>query len=248
MTPPSGAAGHHTALVTVAVGAVAMSGLAMVFAAILDNVVDGDGIAAIDGPLTRWVAGHRYHGLTTAMITLTRLGDPLIIIGVMAVVAAAVAGLTRTVAPLGIGMLGVAGFLLAVVAVKFAVGRPRPELPHPVAAVDGSSFPSGHSTGVCVVAIISAWLLTRWCVRSRAGQVAVWTIALTAVAGVGFSRVYLGVHYLSDVLAGWVLGALWAGVAIGATRLWEARPSPRSPALAVRGRDDQGAPGGDIES
>ncbi|BEK93717.1 phosphatase PAP2 family protein [Nocardia seriolae] len=228
MTRSSGPTDRRTALVTAAVGAAGMSVLAIVFAAILDNVVDGEGIAAIDTPLTGWVAAHRYHGLTAVMTALTRLGDPLMLVAVMTVVVVVAAGPTRTVAPLGIGALAVAGFLLAVVAVKFVVGRPRPALPHPSVDIDGSSFPSGHSTGVCVVGIISAWLLTRWCVRSLAGQVAVWTMVLAVVAGVGFSRVYLGVHYLSDVLAGWVLGALWAGVVIAAGRLWEARPPTRS--------------------
>lgn len=228
MTRLPGAAGHLRTLVVVAVGAAGMSVLAMVFAAILDNVVDGDGIASIDAPLTRWVAQHRFPGLTAVMTVLTRFGDPLVLVGVMAVVAVAVAGLTRTVAPLGIGALAVAGFLLAVVAVKLVVGRPRPPFPHPSAAVGGSSFPSGHSTGVCVVGIISAWLLTRWCVRSSAGRVAVWAVVSTVVAAVGFSRIYLGVHYLSDVLAGWVLGALWAGVVVAAGRGWQAGPSTRT--------------------
>ena len=88
--------------------------------------------------------------------------------------------------------------------IKAAVGRPRP--PEPLVGTHGSSFPSGHAAH----SVIYVWLATTIVVRLRPGMtraalVVVAGIVLTAL--VGLSRVYLSVHYLSDVSAGWALGA-----------------------------------------
>jgi undecaprenyl-diphosphatase len=88
--------------------------------------------------------------------------------------------------------------------VKAAVDRPRP--PDPLVGSTGSSFPSGHAA----YSVIYVWLATTIVVRLRRGLaratlVVVAGIVLTAL--VGLSRVYLDVHYLSDVSGGWALGA-----------------------------------------
>jgi undecaprenyl-diphosphatase len=88
--------------------------------------------------------------------------------------------------------------------IKVAIGRPRP--PEPLVHAAGSSFPSGHASH----SVIYVWLATTIVVRLRRGLaratlVVVAGILLTAL--VGLSRVYLSVHYLSDVSAGWALGA-----------------------------------------
>ncbi|MFT3863874.1 MAG: bifunctional DedA family/phosphatase PAP2 family protein [Solirubrobacterales bacterium] len=88
--------------------------------------------------------------------------------------------------------------------IKAAVGRPRP--PEPLVATHGSSFPSGHAAH----SVIYVWLATTIVVRLRPGMaratlVVVAGIVVTAL--VGLSRVYLNVHYLSDVSSGWALGA-----------------------------------------
>jgi membrane-associated phospholipid phosphatase len=90
--------------------------------------------------------------------------------------------------------------------VKHLVGRTRPGLAHPVAHASGLSFPSGHSQSAAVAVGI---LLVLFVPRGRlwiAAPALLWPLAI------GFSRVALGVHYVSDVLAGWALGVAWVAV------------------------------------
>ncbi|MEV2226038.1 phosphatase PAP2 family protein [Nocardia vinacea] len=201
--------GLLAALVTAAIGAAAMCCLAAVFAEILDNVLDGDGIASVDVPVATRPAAHRAPGFTGVMRILTEwaarscwssLWDwfPRLRLGGAAPPCRwASAEWLWGIRPNGVDR-------------QTRMGRRRPPSHYQVVAVEGYSFPSGHATGVSVIGIISAWLLTRWCAGSRLARVTVWTTVLIVIAGVGFSRVYLGVH-LSDIVAGWTLGALWVG-------------------------------------
>ncbi|GGN08686.1 phosphatase PAP2 family protein [Streptomyces fuscichromogenes] len=110
---------------------------------------------------------------------------------------------------------------------KVAVGRPRPEWPDPVDSAHYAAFPSGHTMTATVVCGLLLWLLHR-CGTGRA----LWCAALAAagfsVVGVGLTRVWLGVHWPSDVLGGWLLGALVVALAVLAYE-WErdARGRPR---------------------
>jgi membrane-associated phospholipid phosphatase len=101
----------------------------------------------------------------------------------------------------------VAGSSILNSVVKQAVHRARPVLPDPVAHANGMSFPSGHAqaalVGFAVLLLVFVPLL-----RGAWRTVAVAVAALLTI-GIGFSRVALGVHYVSDVLAGYVLGAAW---------------------------------------
>lgn len=106
-------------------------------------------------------------------------------------------------------------------------------------AADGYSFPSGHATSALVAFGVLAWLAGTVPAASRPranGWVGVgWAIALAAAAGVGASRVYLGVHYLSDVLAGFALGAGWLTLVMVATVAVGRAPNGPDPAYPVPG-------------
>ncbi|MFJ3640659.1 phosphatase PAP2 family protein [Streptomyces sp. NPDC090108] len=96
---------------------------------------------------------------------------------------------------------------------KAAVGRPRPVWPDPVDSARYAAFPSGHAMTAMVVCGLLLWLL-----RRRTASTALWGAAVAAsvvtVAGVGLTRVWLGVHWPSDVLGGWLLGALMVTAAV----------------------------------
>ncbi|MGW5348131.1 phosphatase PAP2 family protein [Streptomyces sp. NPDC004050] len=111
----------------------------------------------------------------------------------------------------------VAGATVAAAAVsqgmKEAVGRDRPVWPDPVDAAHFAAFPSGHAMTAAAVCGMLLWLLPPS--APRAWVRAAWVLAAVSVLGVGFTRVYLGVHWPSDVLAGWLMGAALAALAVG---------------------------------
>ncbi|MGW7440685.1 phosphatase PAP2 family protein [Streptomyces sp. NPDC054849] len=97
----------------------------------------------------------------------------------------------------------VAGALTGVL-VKSVVERARPHLPEPVAHAPGFSFPSGHAmtaTTSCAVLLLVLLPLV-----PRAWRPLPWALAVISVVGVGYTRVALGVHWVSDVVGGWLLG------------------------------------------
>jgi undecaprenyl-diphosphatase len=94
-------------------------------------------------------------------------------------------------------------------ATKALYGRPRPDLVPHEAYVYSASFPSGHSTMSTAAFLTLAMLVASLEPRRRSKALA-YALAAFVIVGVGFSRVYLGVHWPSDVLAGWCLGAAWA--------------------------------------
>lgn len=128
-------------------------------------------------------------------------------------------------------LLAIAGGLLLSLALKSGFDRPRPDLVSHGSMIYTSSFPSGHSMLAAVVYLTGGALLA---VVHTARRVRVYLIgcAVLATLLVGASRVYLGVHWPSDVLAGWAAGAAWAAACwLGAQWLQE------------RGRIESGTPG-----
>ncbi|MFJ4468510.1 phosphatase PAP2 family protein [Streptomyces sp. NPDC089424] len=98
-------------------------------------------------------------------------------------------------------------------AMKAAVGRERPEWPDPVDSAHYAAYPSGHAMTATVVLGLLLWLLR----HHGAGHTLVRAaLAVTGVSviGVGLTRVWLGVHWLTDVVAGWLLGAMVVAVAV----------------------------------
>ena len=102
--------------------------------------------------------------------------------------------------------------------VKLAVDRARPVLDDPVAHAGGMSFPSGHAQSAMVAA--SVLLLVFLPLLRGAWRWVAVGVAVAYVLAIGFARVTLGVHYVSDVLAGYVLGAAWVAAMIAAFNAW----------------------------
>ncbi|MBN8814501.1 MAG: phosphatase PAP2 family protein [Sphingomonas sp.] len=101
---------------------------------------------------------------------------------------------------------------------KYAIGRPRPELVPHLAYVTDPSFPSGHSLGSAALYLTLALMLAEDA-KSWAARIAIVGFGALLVLLIGCSRVYLGVHWPSDVLGGWSFGAAWA-LAVYAANRW----------------------------
>ncbi|WP_436739881.1 phosphatase PAP2 family protein [Streptomyces sp. BBFR102] len=96
---------------------------------------------------------------------------------------------------------------------KAAVGRERPRWPDPVDTAHFAAYPSGHAMTATVTCGLAVWLL-HLSKPARPVLVAAWTVAVVSVAGVGVTRVWLGVHWPTDVLGGWLLGGLTVALAV----------------------------------
>ena len=214
------APGEATGLaLTLGVGMVLALGLS--FRQLLDNVAEGDGIAVADRPVLRFVAAHREPWLVTTMQVISDVGSPAGV-GILAtVVGVTLAWVRRSWLPLLVAWFGAAGIGMINLAVKGLVSRSRPPAAIAVLGADGYSFPSGHTIGTTAVWLLSAWMVSRWVIRGHTSRDLLWIGALVVIVAVGISRVYLGVHFPSDVMAGWTLGAAWSVMIALVVSVWE---------------------------
>ena len=219
-------------------GLIAVMVLAVGFTALLDDALDGDGIAQFDEPAVAWLATNREAWLNTTLALVTHLGDPAAQTMWVIVVCAACVWRSRSWLPVILGLVGGLGISVIVATAKTLVGRARPDLPFALVDSHGFSFPSGHAAGAAAVGLLCAWMLCRWVVHRWAGQVAVWALAITAIIGIGFSRLYLGVHFVTDVLAGWLLGTAWTATVILVTSWWSRSERPRFLPIRRRSRSN----------
>lgn len=109
------------------------------------------------------------------------------------------------------GVISVVAGSILVGILKQGYNRPRPDLVEHATLVSNPSFPSGHSTMAALVWLTLGIVIARTQPRHRV-RVFVVTISVVITLLVGFSRVYLGVHWPTDVLAGWTLGGVWAAI------------------------------------
>ena len=164
----------------------------------------GGGPTVLDGPIVEGLAGARSDGLTEVVLAVTQLGGGWTVVALTMMGALALLFSSRRSAVFLVGsMLGV-GLLSPLL--KEIVGRPRPQLGTPVYDAAGFSFPSGHS--LASIVLFGALVLIARTLRPRLAWPAA-TAAAILVASVGLTRIYLGVHYPTDVLAGWALGLAW---------------------------------------
>lgn len=131
--------------------------------------------------------------------------DPWTFRALLAVVVIALLRRKRWALGCWVAGTAVAGTALQQV-LKAVVGRHRPVWPDPVDSAQYAAFPSGHAMTAAVAGGLALWLLRLYGTRRRWLWCAA-SLTAVSVAGVGFTRVYLGVHWATDVLGGWFLGA-----------------------------------------
>ena len=188
--------------------ALAVVGLTWGFVELLDEVKEGQ-TQRFDEWMIRWLREHEGPAwLQEVGRDLTALGG----IAVMALVTLAVAGyllLRRRYHAMWLVLAATGGGLVLSTLLKYLVARDRPALVEHKSHVYTSSFPSGHSMMSAVVYLTLGSLLAR-IMPGRVLKLYFLVLAMVLTALVGVSRVYLGVHWPTDVLAGWCGGLVWA--------------------------------------
>jgi membrane-associated phospholipid phosphatase len=208
--------------------------LIVLFGAVL-LAAAGEAIVHVDGRLAAALHAQATPAATTGFEVVTQLGSTAVLFAVAAVAAAYLARLGRrpNVAFL---ILAFAGAEALTWSLKAVFQRERPSFDDPIATASSFSFPSGHALVSFAVYGALAYVLLEN-LRSRRTRAACVAGAAVVVAAIGFSRLYLGVHYLSDVLAGYAVALAWL-LTIAAVRERQPRLSftwARSAARAARG-------------
>ncbi len=182
-----------------------LAGAAWLFFSVLVDIVTGDTLVLADQSILQALQALRTRPGDAIMITVTELGDPFVVIVLTGVIALWLAW-KRAWRPLRYWVLAVGGASALNTAIKVALHRPRPnELLY--SGWSAFSFPSGHSTVNMVLYGFLAFLVLRE-VRPRRSFPIVTGASLLVVL-IAFSRLYLGVHWFSDVVGGLAFGSLW---------------------------------------
>jgi undecaprenyl-diphosphatase len=201
-------------------GALLIAGTALfAFGWLAEEMLEGD-TQRFDAFVRDAVHRHAAPGLTWIMQGFSFAGSVLVVttLSIVAIAVSLYFRQARTAALLAITMVGMAALE---VALKLAFHRPRPVAyfgPTPTTY----SFPSGHAMGsVCFYGVLAAILAAR--ASGRRAKWFMWTGAVLLIGTIGFSRVYLGVHYPSDVIAGYCAGAVWVGAIASLDRISRGR-------------------------
>jgi undecaprenyl-diphosphatase len=181
-------------------------------------------VRALNEELLRRAAALREPALDAAMLVITRLGNPWVVAAVLVLLGLLLLWLRRWAAMLGVALAG-GGALLLTEGLKFYYGRARPAVVPTPLDLGSYSFPSAHALGSMVgygvLLIVGLWLARRLWQRWLLG------VALPAlILLIGASRVYFGVHFVTDVVAGFVVGLAWLLVSVGVVgwvEQWRAR-------------------------
>ncbi len=189
----------------VGLAVVCLSGL--LIAVLVDDVSELDGVTEFDHRVLSWVLEHRTSAWTSVARTVTHLCDPIAIVAVTALAFLALICARRF--RLGaFVVLATSGAAIASSVAKLAIDRSRPPSTLWLSKAWGLSFPSGHATQsvACwgALAIVACVLI-----RSRRSRTLIVVAAVAVALVVGGSRIYLGVHWFSDVVCGWALASLW---------------------------------------
>jgi len=193
--------------------------VAVPFSTLTFQVLDQGGLTRADGrlanSLNRWVHGRP--GVVPMLDAVSFLGKPPVLFVVVAVASLWLWRPSRKRAVIFLAVTSLGGGIVDSL-VKAAVDRPRPVVDHPVATALGKSFPSGHAMSSTVTygaLLVAVWPLLRPGLRRLA---VVFTVML--VLAVGTSRLFLGVHFVTDVVGGYVLGLAWLSGATAVFAVW----------------------------
>ncbi|WP_051377769.1 phosphatase PAP2 family protein [Derxia gummosa] len=193
----------------------------VLFGALADELREGEAMERFDAALAAALRAGLDDRVLRATSWLTRLGDGPVQTALGAVVALGLLAARERLMAVTWSLALLGNGLMLTPTLKALFARARPPHDHGWLAADGFSFPSGHASGSMVffglLALLAARLLDGWARRLAVA------ICLALLVAVGASRVLLQVHYASDVIAGFAVGAAWMVVCVALAEAWAAR-------------------------
>lgn len=158
-----------------------------------------------DAATLLWLHQWASPGLDRVMLSITNLGDPEVVIPVVIGVLSLFAWKRRWLESLML-IIACAGAIALNQGLKLVFTRPRPTLWTPLIKETSYSFPSGHALGSLVLYGFLAYVFARWYPRHAHW---IYGLAVILISLIGLSRLYLGVHFPTDIVAGYSMGFLW---------------------------------------
>ncbi|HYN30240.1 MAG TPA: phosphatase PAP2 family protein [Dermatophilaceae bacterium] len=210
---------HLTLVLTALLGGAVVLALARAAAEVYESLAERDDLAALDQPVLEAAVRWRTPALEDWVTRFTDLGATVGMTALATVLALLAARLWRSWTPVLLMVLAAAGSLAITMAGKDLLGRTRPPVELAVPPLESSpSFPSGHTLNATALVGMAAYLLVL-VLRSTAARLGTVAAAGAFVVAMGLSRVFLGHHWLTDVVAGWLLGLAWLATVVTAHRL-----------------------------
>lgn len=222
-------------VLTVVVGGLVVLLVDLLAASVYDAVTEQEGLESLDRPVLDAAVRLRTPGLDSAVTAFTDLGSVAGMTTIVVVLAVLLAVLRRSRTPVVLLAVAAAGSVGMTLLGKNLVGRARPPATLAVPPLETTpSFPSGHTLNATVLIGVAAYLLVLGIRRGWLRGLVVVLAALFVVA-MGLSRVFLGHHWLTDVVAGWLLGLGWLATVVTGHRVQlTLRRRGQPPASAAR--------------
>ncbi|MGI8894805.1 MAG: phosphatase PAP2 family protein [Casimicrobiaceae bacterium] len=200
------------------ISALMFIGASWLFGGIAEDVMTGDPLTVVDVLVAHWLHDHATPEITKLMLVITHVHGPTALVTFTALMSLYLLW-KRDWYWLAAAIIVVPVGMLLNVMMKHAFQRTRPHFDDPLLVLTTYSFPSGHVAGATLFyGLLTAYVVahtTQW--RWR---VAIALLALLMVVSVALSRMYLGVHYLSDVLAAFAEGFAWVVLCLTALNTW----------------------------
>jgi len=193
-------------------GVIVFATMTFTLGAISEDIRNREPLTVADAQLSTWLHTHQAPLLTSAMFVVTSLGSSLIA-SCIAVVFGLYLIRRRRFYWLAAFLSSVYGGMLLNRILKYVFQRPRPHFDDPLLSLSSYSFPSGHTmTATVVFGVLAAYLFAT--TQNWRRRVVIVLVASFLILLVGFSRIYLGVHYLSDVLGAMAEGLAWLALCL----------------------------------
>jgi len=212
---------------------ISLAGL-WVFAGVTEDVIHHDPLTQFDVALLDWLRARATPTGYAVFNTISSLGSA-VTLTILALAVGLVLSARREWILLVGWLAAFAGGGLLDVVLKLVIRRPRPPGAAAFLQHFSLSFPSGHAMASLIGYGMLAYVLTLLWIHRRSAQIAVVLAAALLIIAIGFSRLYLGVHYFSDVVGGYAAGVLWLSACISGVevaRRWRAGPPAAAPSKA----------------